>query len=283
MFAVCDLLSPSGAAGAGERGVVGNFCMGSSQEPPVPHPSQPDARLQPDVAASNSQPLAPAPGSPRLNRPPAGLPVLGLLGGVASGKSYVAKLLAQRGAIVLDADRAGHQVLEEPEVRQAIRARWGNRVFDAQDQVDRKAVGVIVFGDPGELEFLEAVTHPRIGRRLTEQMEQSLRQGAPAAVLDAPVMLKAGWNALCDSVWFIDAPRQLRQQRALERGWSQDQFAAREAAQESLEAKRRWADVVIDNSGSPAVTAALVDTHWNEFMERTKSRQTVHLGQPPHE
>jgi len=202
--------------------------------------------------------------------------VLGLLGGVASGKSFVAGLLAEHGAAVLDADRAGHQVLEQDEVKAALRERWGPRVFTPTGQVDRKAVGEIVFQDQAELEFLEAVTHPRIGCLLQEQIEHLLQQGAPAAVLDAPVMLKAGWDAICDAIWFVDAPRPTRLQRALQRGWTEAQFAAREAAQESLDEKRRKADVMIDNAGSSQATAAAVARHWQQFLDRVRTSSTPH-------
>lgn len=212
------------------------------------------------------------------SRPPDArhLPVLGLLGGVASGKSFVAGLLAEHGAAVLDADRAGHQVLEQDEVKAALRERWGPRVFTPTGQVDRKAVGEIVFQDQAELEFLEAVTHPRIGCLLQEQIEHLLQQGAPAAVLDAPVMLKAGWDAICDAIWFVDAPRPTRLQRALQRGWTEAQFAAREAAQESLDEKRRKADVMIDNAGSSQATAAAVARHWQQFLDRVRTSSTPH-------
>ena len=205
------------------------------------------------------------------------LPVLGLLGGVASGKSFVAGLLAQQGAAVLDADRAGHQVLEQDEVKTALRQRWGERVFAPTGEVNRKAVGEIVFNDPTELKFLEAVTHPRIGCLLQEQIEHLLQQGAPAAVLDAPVMLKAGWDAMCDAIWFVDAPRPTRLQRALQRGWTEAQFDAREAAQESLDEKRRKATAVINNAGDSAATAAAVASQWQQFLDhvRTSSRASV--------
>ncbi len=178
--------------------------------------------------------------------------VLGLLGGIASGKSYVANLLAAQGAVVLDADRAGHEVLNDRNVQWALQNRWGKQVFTAQGDVDRKAVGAIVFADPAELKFLEQLTHPQIGERLRQQLTaiQDTHRGSEdtlAAVLDAPVMLKAGWDALCDEIWFIDAPREVRLQRALDRGWSPEQFQAREAAQEPLEEKRLRADRIIEN------------------------------------
>jgi dephospho-CoA kinase len=87
--------------------------------------------------------------------------------------------------------------------------------------------------------------------------------GRPIGVLDAPVMLKAGWDKLCDTIVFVDASNELRLARALGRGWSQGEFAAREAAQESLELKRRLADMIIDNSGPPETTRAHVERLWH--------------------
>src|SRR5207247_4671280 len=114
---------------------------------------------------------------------------------------------------------------------------------------------------PRELKFLEQITHPRIGDHLQRQIADAASR-APAIVLDAAVMLKGGWDRLCDRVWFVEAPREVRRARAQQRGWSEEQFTAREAAQESLEEKRRRADAVIDNSASPSETARQVSALW---------------------
>jgi dephospho-CoA kinase len=196
----------------------------------------------------------------------ANVPVIGLIGGVASGKSVVAAELARLGAAVLDADRAGHEVLALPDVVSAIRQRWGERAFDASGNVDRRAVGRIVF-EPGptgksELEFLEQLTHPRIGELLMRQVAGLSAGGARALVLDAPVMEKSGWYGLCDRIVFVDAPRDVRLARARQRGWTEEDFAAREGAQESLEKKQGRADFVVDNSGSLTETRAQVERWW---------------------
>ncbi len=211
------------------------------------------------------------------------LPVLGLVGGIASGKSLIAQLLAQHGAIVLDADRAGHEVLRDPAVQQELRFRFGNQIFTAKGDVDRKSLAAIVFADPEALKFLECLTHPRIAQRLQEQLAElqqnkaqfqespgqvSLKPAPIAAVLDAPVMLKAGWDRLCDEIWFIDAPADIRLQRALERGWTPEEFASREAAQEPLWQKRDRAQCTIDNSGALESTAKMVERCWNAFLEK---------------
>jgi dephospho-CoA kinase len=192
--------------------------------------------------------------------------IIGLLGGIASGKSLVAEQLRQLGAALLDGDRAGHEVLRLTEVKECIRAHWGAGVFAADGEVDRKALGRIVF-DPSpngarELQYLESITHPRIGERLRRRAADLAAAGTTVAVLDAPVMLKAGWDAFCDHVVFIEAPQEVRCARALARGWRQEDFAARESAQEPLELKRARADFVIDNSGTPEETRAQVEALW---------------------
>jgi dephospho-CoA kinase len=195
--------------------------------------------------------------------------VIGLLGGVASGKSSVAKALARRGAVILDADSAGHDALLQPAVKEAIRRRWGTRVFDTRGEVNRQAVAGIVFGDTPEsrqeLLFLESLTHPIIAKALSSQLgEFRQRSGMSVAVLDAAVMLKAGWDRLCDHVVFVDAPRDVRLTRARQRGWTDAQFAAREAAQEPVEEKRARSDFILNNAGTPADLENEVDrlTRW---------------------
>ena len=205
-------------------------------------------------------------GTGALSISDANVPVIGLIGGVASGKSVVAAELARLGAAVLDADRAGHEVLSLPEVTSAIRERWGEKAFDTSGNVDRRALGRIVF-EPGpagqrELEFLEKLTHPRIGELLMRQVAGLSASGARALVLDAPVMEKSGWYGLCDRIVFVDAPREVRLARARQRGWTEEDFAAREGAQESLEKKQGRADFVVDNSGSLDETRAQVERWW---------------------
>lgn len=197
------------------------------------------------------------------------LRIIGLLGGVASGKSFVAEAFRRLGAGVLNADRAGHEVLRQAEVLAALESRFGAGVFDPPGVVNRRALAQLVFGS-GEKErenraFLERLTHPRIGELLETQAETLAESGCRAAILDAAVMLKAGWNSVCDCIVFVDAPVAVRLQRALARGWTEEQFQAREAAQESLETKRGFADQVIDNSVSAEYTQSQVEQIWRFF------------------
>ena len=195
--------------------------------------------------------------------------LIGILGGVASGKSEVSSRLRSLGAAVLDADRVGHAVLREAEVKRAVQRRWGEAVLDAAGEIDRRKVAEIVFAaapeSKAELTFLEELTHPRIGQRLQEQLAELHREGVRAAVLDAPVMLKAGWDRMCQRIIFVDAPRDVRLARARQRGWTEADFAAREAAQEPLETKRSRADVTIDNSLTRQHLFAQVDRFWQSL------------------
>jgi dephospho-CoA kinase len=208
--------------------------------------------------------------------------ILGLLGGVASGKSLVARQLADMGAVVLNADRAGHEALRLPRVEEAARQRWGNKIFGPDGHVDRRSLARIVFAPPPdgppERKFLEDLTHPEIGRRLLAQVEaiktassatnavvdgpEGGKTAPPLAILDAALILEAGWDKLCDYLAFIDVPREMRMARALKRGWTEEDFTAREAAQESLDCKRPRADLIIDNSGSAEHTQAQVQRLW---------------------
>ena len=192
---------------------------------------------------------------------------IGLVGGVASGKSLVAKMLVELGAGLLDADRTGHAVLaEDAKVHRALRDRWGDAVFTPDGQVDRSAIARRVFatGESAELDrrFLEGVLHSRIRRRLDALRQQYAAEGRPAAILDAPVLLEAGWGPTCDVLLMVDAPRELRLQRAQQRGWTDEEFRRREASQWPIDDKRREADFLITNDGTQDELRQAVHEFW---------------------
>jgi dephospho-CoA kinase len=118
-----------------------------------------------------------------------------------------------------------------------------------------------------ERAFLEQVTHGRIGELLGKQAEDFAATGrVKAIVLDAALLLEAGWDAMCDALVFVDAPRSARLQRAMARGWTEAEFDAREGAQETLEAKRQRADFEIDNSGDLEHLRSQVERFWRTFL-----------------
>jgi dephospho-CoA kinase len=195
---------------------------------------------------------------------------LGLVGGIASGKSQVANSLADLGAVVLDADRAGHEVLRQPDVIAALKGRWGDGILDTAGQVSRRAVAKIVFGAGNEAEkrFLEQLTHPRIQMRMQQEIAraQALSPQPRVLVIDAALLFEAGWETLCDKILFVDAPRDVRLERAVARGWSAEQFAAREAAQMPIEDKRARADVVIRNVRTLENLREVVRLTWRNLL-----------------
>lgn len=196
--------------------------------------------------------------------------LLGLVGGVASGKSFVAECFRDLGAVVIDADKVGHQVLREEPVIAAIEERWGDKVLDASGQVNRAAVARIVFatGNDKEKEFLEGLTHPRIREIIENQIAALKISKLPpqVAVLDAALLFEAGWDKLCDKIVFVDAPRDIRLERAVARGWSAEQFAAREAAQLPLAEKGGRSHILIRNARSKENVREVVRLTWEQLL-----------------
>jgi dephospho-CoA kinase len=183
--------------------------------------------------------------------------VVGICGGIGSGKSAVARIFERLGARILDADRVAHAVLEEAEVQAEVRDRFGEGVFSGR-QVDRKALASRVFGEtPSHAQAradLEKIVHPRILARLQAALAEARTLPSPPAVvvIDAPLLVETPLAAACDEIVFVDAPEAVRQARTLqERRWDSAHHRARERAQPPVELRRRKATRVLDNSGSP--------------------------------
>lgn len=195
--------------------------------------------------------------------------LIGIVGGIASGKSFVARCFEQLGAGRLDADGAGHDVLREPDVEAKLRDRFGPEVFAAEGGVDRRAVARRVFGASpaaaNDLLYLEQLTHPRIAERLRDQATGLVADGKTILILDAPVLLKAGWDRICTHLLFVDSSLINRQRRAAERGWKPGELEAREALQEPLDEKRRRANLSVANDGSAEDTKSAVARLWSEL------------------
>jgi len=185
------------------------------------------------------------------------IPVIAIIGGIGSGKSAVANwVLNIRSTTVINADEIGHQVLEFPEMKQQIRAEFGDSVFDENGVVDRSELGNLVFGNSeksqGRKNKLETIVHPVIRKEIISQIELAGNSGQYEFILlDAAVLLESGWHEICDAVVFVDVPEEVRLQRVQQtRGWSKQKFQDRENSQLSLVDKRNAANVIIDNSGS---------------------------------
>lgn len=195
-------------------------------------------------------------------------PVLGLLGGIAAGKTTVARMLAGLGARVVSADAIGHAALADPAVRDRIAARWGPAVLDPAGRVDRGRLAGQVFADPAEVAALEALTHPAILAEMQRQIAQARAAGATAIVLDAPLLVEVEFDRLCDCLVFVDCPDGVRRARAAQRGWDPAELARRERLQRPLDAKRARARFVIDGNASLETTLRQVQELWQEILAR---------------
>ena len=207
--------------------------------------------------------------------------VVGLTGGVASGKSFVASCFEELGAHRIDADQVAHEVLGCSNVIDQIVDRWGDGILADDGQINRKRLGKIVFAGPDEkeLDHLESIVHPVIRIRIREQMAQ-LRESAQVEtlVLDIPLLFEGEYDQHCDHVIFVDADTNIRKQRAKLRGWADDELDRRESRQLPVEAKKLRSDVVIDNSGSKESTARqLADFYQSLGQEIPKSFRDLYL------
>jgi dephospho-CoA kinase len=197
-----------------------------------------------------------------MTMPRARKPVIGLVGGIGAGKSTVADALARHGGKVVAGDPLGHEALEQRDILDRIADAFARRdILTAEGKVDRKKLGKVVFPSPVERSRLEHLVHPYIEERIGEEIEKAQEDSkAKFVVLDAAVMLEAGWDDVCDKLIYVDAPRPVRLSRVkAQRGWSETDLANREAVQMPADKKKERADAVVDNGGTPAATTAQVD------------------------
>ncbi|MEM9559516.1 MAG: dephospho-CoA kinase [Planctomycetota bacterium] len=175
--------------------------------------------------------------------------VIGLAGGVGSGKSTVARAFERLGCLVSDSDAGVRELLARGEVIERLRSWWGDGVVAPDGAADRRAIAAIVFGDDAERLRLEALLHPMLRATREALIERAAREGAPGVIIDAPLLFEVGLDAECDAVVFVRVPREVRLARvASGRGWDEGELARREAAQIPVEEKRRRSDHEIDNS-----------------------------------
>jgi dephospho-CoA kinase len=188
-------------------------------------------------------------------------PVIGLIGGIGAGKTTAARCFAARGGMVIDADALGHEALRQPDIIAQVVERWGPGVRKPDGSLDRHAIGRIVFANADERNALESIVFPYIGKRCREGIERGLVDPEVRfIVLDAAVMLEAGWNNEVDRIVYISAPRDLRLGRLARRsGWIDADLAAREAAQWPEEVKQSRVDAVILNDADADALQGQVD------------------------
>ena len=199
--------------------------------------------------------------------------LIGLTGGIASGKSLVAAALAEAGARVIDADRLAREVVARgTPAWEAIVARFGRDVLRADGEIDRPRLGAIVFGDAAARHDLNAIVHPRVAER-TAQLLAAIAAETPDAVvvLDIPLLYEAGLDAGLEAVIVVSVPEALQIKRLMARDrLSREQALARIRAQMPMEQKRARATLVIDNSGEPAATRAAARAALQRLLARPR-------------
>ncbi len=192
--------------------------------------------------------------------------VIGLTGGIASGKTQVTNYLAEMGAPVMDADVVAREVLSvgQPAYHEVVTV-FGPEVLKDDGQIDRRWLGRCIFHDKDARERLNRITHPRIQCIIQERVEEWRRAGASAVVVSAPLLLESGMRCMVDEVWVVFATPDVQISRLMARdGYSTEEAQARLDAQMALEEKLRHADRVIDNDGSWEETRVQVERMWRE-------------------
>ena len=187
-------------------------------------------------------------------------PIIGILGGIGSGKSAVAGCFADLECALIDADALAHEVLDDPDVLGAVVERWGSEVLDAAGRADRAKIAETVFDSPEALDFLNGLIHPRVLERSAAMIEAYQADGdAAGIVLDMPLLLEVGWEKKCDFLVFVDCSEEKRAERITKNGKIDiEQLKKRENFQISLDTKAEIAHYTINNNSYLAALAKQV-------------------------
>ena len=185
--------------------------------------------------------------------------MIGILGGIGSGKSTVAAEFAKLGCKVIDADKIAHELLDEPRVKEKIIGIFGQAILDSAGKIDREKLAEVVFDDADRLSSLNRIIHPLVLQRAEELIEQYNRQNqVKAIVLDMPLLVEVGWDKRCDKLFFVDCEQKLRLDRAKKMGFDKNHVKIRENFQISLDNKANLADNTINNNSDFSALAGQV-------------------------
>ncbi|WP_408614651.1 dephospho-CoA kinase [Lutispora saccharofermentans] len=203
--------------------------------------------------------------------------IIGLTGGIASGKSTVSSILKQFGAYIIDVDEVGRSVVQKGEkAYNEIVQYFGDEILLPRGEINRKALGHIVFSDGEKLRKLNSITHPHIIAKVKEIIEEFRSDGADVIVIDAAILIEMGLNSLCDSVWLVSVDKQTQLHRLIER----DRFSYEDAknrinAQFSDEKKAEHSDVIIYNTKGLEELKEEIKQLWNTALSTVKRGETV--------
>jgi len=180
----------------------------------------------------------------------AGRPIIGISGGIGSGKSHIARLFGELGCAVIDSDAQVKAAYSDPSVLAKLREWWGDSAVTAEGLPNRKAIAQKVFSDESERKRLEGLLHPLVAQLRDKEMEALAKNSSIVAFIwDTPLLFEAGLSGKCDALLFVNTPLEIRQQRVAQtRGWSPQELSRRENLQWPLDRKRQISDYVIQNT-----------------------------------
>ena len=190
--------------------------------------------------------------------------VIGLTGGIGTGKSEAARHMVSLGAVLIDADVVGHEAYRpHAEAWERVVDAFGEGILQPNGEIDRRSLGAIVFSDPEQLARLNGIMHPLMARMVQEKIEEFQTEGADVAVVEAALLFEAGWDSLVQEVWVTDASEEAVIHRLEQRnGMSEEEARKRLASQMSRSERLERADYVIDNSGGLAEMRQAIDELW---------------------
>ena len=198
--------------------------------------------------------------------------IIGLTGGIGSGKSTVSQYLAELGATIIDADKVGHEALTRADVKKDIAVAFGREVFGPDGEVDRKKLGPVVFGSPEALAKLNHIMHRRMRTMMEDRLAQYKKQGVGVVVMEAAVLLEtdADWDKLVDEIWVtVSSEATVIKRMKDQRGMTEEQTKARIGAQMSNEQRIKRAKVVIHNDGNLDAAKKTVKKQWEKLVDKT--------------
>jgi dephospho-CoA kinase len=191
--------------------------------------------------------------------------VIGLTGSIGTGKSEAARQLEALGASIISADQVGHEAYTpNTEAWEKVVASFGDEILGDDGEIDRRKLGTIVFSDPGQLDKLNQIMHPRMARMVADQIEDLRTQGVDVVVVEAALLFEAGWDSLVEEVWVTDSPEQMVIERLKKRnGLSEEEARKRISSQMDRSERLERSDYVIDNSGDMAGLESAIKELWD--------------------
>lgn len=195
-------------------------------------------------------------------------PIIGILGGICSGKSTVAREFAKLGCKVIDADKIAHELLDRKAIKEKITKLFGKGILDSEGNIEHKKLAGVVFKDSGKLALLNEIIHPLVLKRVEELIDKYNGQNqVKAIVLDMPLLAEIGWTERCDKLIFVNCRQKIRAERTKKLDFDKNQLKIRENFQISLDKKRGLADNTVENNSDFSAMVRQVADIFSEIMD----------------